>query len=120
MHSFHAPTLLDEFDGEQIEQFGVGRPHSERPEVPGGVDQPMAKVIEPNAVHQHASYERMHAIGQMPSVRQAPACCWKRWIDHGHVELSALRSCDGKVGGSDDFLRFSVVAPVEKMRVWPA
>jgi hypothetical protein len=50
MERFEAPVVADEFLGEEVEEFGVGRAFSLETEIAGGIDEATAEVMVPDAV----------------------------------------------------------------------
>ena len=66
MDTHHAPTALDEIDGEPIEQLGVGRRRPFTAEVEDGRDQRPAEVPRPDVIDRDAGRETMFMPGRAP------------------------------------------------------
>ena len=81
VHGFDGPALLDEFDGQPIEQRLVGGLFAEASEVIDAGDNALAEVPAPDAIGHHARGERVAGLGHPLGELEATAFLGAdRWL----------------------------------------
>ena len=74
--SFDRPAVLDETRCQVIEQLRVRRFFTEGSEVRRRVDQSATKVVQPDAIDDDASHQRVPAVRQKLRIAQSPSGRW--------------------------------------------
>src|SRR5438067_9039138 len=72
MKLFEAPAVLDEFDGEPVQQLRMGRTLAARPEVVRRADEALTEVPLPDAIDDDACRERVLRRGDPVGKCRAP------------------------------------------------
>src|SRR3954468_23569981 len=90
-------------------------PQPQIAEVAGRINQALAKMIQPHAVHQNACDKGVLAARQMSSISQAPPGSWNFWIVVGQQESGSLWRGNGQVAGADFLFWLSIIAAMKQM-----
>src|SRR5260221_12145421 len=116
MHPLQAPAVLDEADGQPVEQLGMSRPRALRAEVIGSRDNTSSKMILPNAIDDHARRQRIVRPGQPARERKTAARMRRasRLIGNAKGTLWIVENVRNT--GLDGFARILVVAAHEHAR----
>src|SRR6266850_7267526 len=110
--------MLDEIAREPIEQLRIRRPLTHSAEVRGRADKADAKMVEPDAVHQHSWDKRICATGEPSRVGKSTAAGSKVWILRRQRKWLARGREYRKSTRQDWLFRLFRVATMEKIGHW--
>ena len=91
MQRLDRPPSVDQAAGQPIEQLGMRRSFAQQTEIVGRAHEPRAKMPSPDAIHEHATGERMPRIdepfGQLPpaAFRSGELRRWRSANGRRHV-----------------------------------
>ena len=87
-NGFSRQPLVDQLARQPIEQLGMRRPAAAEAKVAGRADQPLTKMMMPDAIDHHSRSERIVRAGDPSGQCQAP-------LGLGRVGRQAQRRTDG-------------------------
>ena len=113
MHSLQAPTLSHQFVAEPVEQFGVCRARPKNAELTGGIDNPPAKMLEPDPIGEDSSQQWVLAIYQMPSPGESPSRGGEGVVLFGNFKPGSFSSSDSQITRLDGGRRLPMIASMK-------